>query len=75
MKDERPPWKLPDDAVDWECDWESSRRFQLNYWAGLSLQEIIEALEEMAEMAEKLTPDAVEGATMAREEPPSAPHR
>lgn len=56
MGDRTPDWKLPPDADDWECDWESSRRFQLNYWAALPLREQLKAVKEMGRLVEKLAP-------------------
>jgi hypothetical protein len=56
MSEEKPDWKLPPDATDWECDWESSRRFQLNYWAAQPLKDQLKAVEEMGKLAAKLAP-------------------
>ncbi|MCG3139092.1 MAG: hypothetical protein HJJLKODD_02970 [Phycisphaerae bacterium] len=40
-----------DDNIDWESTtWEGHRRRQIDYWAQLSLDEIFEAQEEMAEL-------------------------
>ncbi|KAA0222013.1 MAG: hypothetical protein EDS66_07530 [Planctomycetota bacterium] len=45
----------PDDGMDWESTtWEGSRRAQLEHWAGLSLDEIFAAQEELAEIAEEI---------------------
>lgn len=42
-------------SIDWSLTtWEGSRRAQLRRWAELSLEEIIQAQEEMRELAEKL---------------------
>ena len=45
-------WRIPLDAEDWQCDWESSRRFQIRYWASLPLRAKLEAIEEMGDLAE-----------------------
>jgi hypothetical protein len=50
---ERLEWKIKEDSPDWECDWESSRRFQLRYWAALPLRRKLAAIEEMGELAKK----------------------
>lgn len=43
------------ETIDWEgTTWEGSRRRQLEYWAGLSLDEIFAAQEDMAEFAREL---------------------
>lgn len=43
------------DRIDWTLTtWEGSRREQLRRWAALSLEEIIRAQEEMAELAGQL---------------------
>lgn len=43
------------DAIDWRLTtWEGSRREQLRRWAALSLEEILRAQEEMADLAERL---------------------
>ena len=47
-----------EDAIDWEAmTWEGSRRRQIEHWAGLSLDEIFEAQEEMADLARELATD------------------
>jgi hypothetical protein len=44
------------DGIDWTLTtWEGVRREQLRRWAALSLEEIIRAQEEMAELAGQLT--------------------
>lgn len=48
---------MPDfpDGIDWSLtSWEGSRREQLRRWAELTFDEILEAQEEMAELAEEL---------------------
>jgi hypothetical protein len=43
------------DAVDWSATtWEGHRRRQLERWSMLSLDEILDAQEQMAELAESL---------------------
>ncbi len=50
-----PDPNLPLDAVDWESTtWEGHRRRQLDRWARLSLDEILEAQEAMAELANEI---------------------
>lgn len=45
----------PQGTVDWEATtWEGHRRRQLDRWAKLSLDEILEAQEEMAELAREI---------------------
>ena len=45
----------PLDSFDWSLTtWEGSRREQLRRWAQLTLEEIVQAQEEMAEMTEGL---------------------
>lgn len=36
--------------------WEAARRDQLRRWAALSLREVLEALEEMEQLGERLRP-------------------
>lgn len=49
------PGDKPDlDNFDWSLTtWEGSRREQMRRWAELSLEEIIRAQEDMAEIAER----------------------
>lgn len=43
------------DAVNWEAaTWEGATREQLRRWSRLSLEEIIAAQEEMAELSQEL---------------------
>ena len=43
-------------ANDWEkTTWEGQRRYQIKQWAKLSLDEILEAQEEMAALANKIS--------------------
>ncbi|MEQ1881174.1 MAG: hypothetical protein ABL878_09405 [Burkholderiales bacterium] len=45
----------PLDSFDWSLTtWEGSRREQMRRWAQLTLEEILQAQEEMAEMNEQL---------------------
>ena len=42
------------DAIDWSLTtWDGSRREQLRRWSQLSLQEIIQAQEDMRELSER----------------------
>ena len=44
-----------EDAIDWSlATWEGAEREQLRRWAGLSLEEIVLAQEEMQQLAERL---------------------
>ncbi len=48
---------MPDepDGIDWSLTtWEGSRREQLRRWADLTFDEILEAQEEMAELAKEM---------------------
>lgn len=45
--------------IDWQLTtWEGSRREQVRRWAELPLERLIEALEEMQQLAEELDSDA-----------------
>jgi hypothetical protein len=49
------PENDPLDSFDWSlATWEGSRREQLRRWSELTLEEIIRAQEEMAELSERL---------------------
>ena len=49
------PENDPLDSFDWSLTtWEGSRREQLRRWAQLTLEEIVHAQEEMAELSERL---------------------
>ena len=49
------PENDPLDSFDWSLTtWEGSRREQLRRWAQLTLEEIVRAQEEMAELSERL---------------------
>ena len=44
----------PLDSFDWNLTtWEGSRREQLRRWAQLTLEEIVQAQEEMADLSER----------------------
>lgn len=44
--------------IDWRLTtWEGARREQMRRWAELPLEKLIEALEEMQQLAEQLNPD------------------
>lgn len=50
------PENDPLDSFDWSLtSWEGSRREQLRQWAKLTLEEIVRAQEEMAELNERLS--------------------
>jgi hypothetical protein len=43
------------EGIDWEATtWEGSRRRQLERWADLTLEEILDAQEAMAELAQEI---------------------
>ena len=47
------------DAIDWRLTtWEGAQREQLRRWAELPLERVILALEEMQDIAERLSPAA-----------------
>jgi hypothetical protein len=49
----------PAEPIDWSLTtWERARREQQRRWANLSLREMILALEEMHELAERLSPSS-----------------
>lgn len=52
-------WRLPADADDWQCDWESSRRFQLLYFRDLPLADKISAVEAMCRLAHRFAPCSI----------------
>lgn len=59
------------ESIDWMLTtWEGSRREQIRRWSELTMDEILEAQEEMEEMAEKLSPHLTQKAVTVREEPP-----
>ena len=45
-------WKIPEQASDWECDWQGSERFQLRYFRALSFSDKVRAVEHMCETAQ-----------------------
>jgi hypothetical protein len=47
-------WKIAADAEDWQCDWESAKRFQLLYFRDLPMVDKIRAVEEMCRLARAL---------------------
>lgn len=48
-----------DGDIDWYVTtWEGHRRVQLEMWARLSLDEVLEAQEEMADLLRELAPRA-----------------
>jgi hypothetical protein len=45
------------DSIDWSLTtWDGVRREQMRRWAALPLEQVIAALEEMQELADKLAP-------------------
>jgi hypothetical protein len=45
----------PADGIDWSLTtWEGARREQLRRWAALPLEQMLQALEDMAEVAQRL---------------------
>ena len=49
------------DDIDWSLTtWEGARREQLRRWAALPIERIVLALEEMQELAEWLSPGALD---------------
>ena len=45
------------DNIDWQLTtWEGSRREQLLHWAALPLEDMIQAIEDMAEFVESFPP-------------------
>ena len=66
---------MPDefDDIDWSLTtWEGSRREQLRRWSELTFDEILEAQEEMADLASELNPSASEllSSAVVREDSP-----
>ena len=56
------------DCIDWSLTtWERSRREQMRRWSELTMDEILEAQEEMADLTEQLH---VADDAEVREEPP-----
>ena len=56
--------RLPDELerFDWRrTTWEGSRREQLRRWAGLPLDRVIAAIEEMEELSRALNPPSAPG--------------
>ena len=64
---------MPDefDDIDWSLTtWEGSRREQLRRWSELTLDDILDAQEEMADLAGEF--NTVDSDLVVREDPP--PH-
>jgi hypothetical protein len=52
------------DHIDWSLTtWEGSRREQIERWASMSLDRIVEAQEEMAELSRDLARQASESSS------------
>ncbi len=47
-------WKIAAGAEDWQCDWTSAKRFQLQYFRDLPMIDKIRAVEEMCRLARAL---------------------
>ncbi|MGH8631933.1 MAG: hypothetical protein ACREU7_14375 [Burkholderiales bacterium] len=51
-----------DEAIDWRLTtWEGARREQLRRWAELPLEDVVRALEEMEQLAARLSSPAAIG--------------
>ena len=50
----RENWKIAEGAEDWQCDWVSSKRFQLRYFRSLPMVDKFRAVEEMCRLARAL---------------------
>ncbi len=66
---------MPDefDDIDWSLTtWEGSRREQLRRWSELTLDDILDAQEEMADLASELNPSGSErfSSAVVREDSP-----
>ena len=61
---------MPDlgaDNIDWSLTtWQGARREQLRRWAELPLERIVLALEEMQDLAEWLSPGAIDAGAPER---------
>ena len=52
-----PSNERPTDGIDWSLTtWEGSRREQMRRWAALPLEQMIQSIEEMAELVELFRP-------------------
>jgi hypothetical protein len=57
------------EPIDWNLTtWEGSRREQIRRWSKLTMDQILAAQEEMAELADELKPGDT---ARIREEPPA----
>ena len=53
--------------IDWSVTtWQDARRRQMRVWADLPLERVIEALEEMQQLAERLAPTGNHAAASRR---------
>jgi len=52
-------WRIDAADDDWQCDWESARRFQLRRFRSLPLVEKIRAVEGMGRLARALNPGRI----------------
>jgi|GEM_PF-3130505 len=63
---------MNEDEIDWSLTtWEGSRREQLRRWSQLTMDAILQAQEEMADLAGRRPRDTV----VVREEPPTENNR
>ena len=46
------PWKIAEDAADWQCDWISAKRFQLRYFRSLPMVDKLRAVEAMQKLVQ-----------------------
>jgi hypothetical protein len=54
--------ELQSDQIDWSVTtWEGSWREQIERWSRMSLDDILDAQDEMAELASELAPHGKEG--------------
>lgn len=70
-----PKNEQPADGIDWSLTtWEGSRREQLRQWAALPLEQMIQAIEDMEELAQQFRQMRETGKFSAtRSGPPVAP--
>ena len=48
------PWKIAEDAIDWQCDWISAKRFQLRHFRSLPMIDKLRAVEAMERLVQAL---------------------
>lgn len=48
--------ETPEDGIDWsQTTWEGSRREQIERWSRMSLDQILEAQEELADLSREMS--------------------